>query len=33
MEQTIGIIGVGKMGAGMWRCLANAGAKATVFDA
>jgi 3-hydroxyisobutyrate dehydrogenase len=33
MEQTIGIIGVGKMGAGMWRCLANAGTKATVYDA
>jgi len=33
MSQTIGIIGVGKMGAGMWRCLAEAGTKATVFDA
>ncbi len=33
MDQSIGIIGVGKMGAGMWRCLANAGTKATVYDA
>jgi 3-hydroxyisobutyrate dehydrogenase-like beta-hydroxyacid dehydrogenase len=32
MEQSIGIIGVGKMGAGMWRCLAAAGTKATVYD-
>src|SRR4051812_10505382 len=33
MEQTIGIIGVGKMGAGMWRCLANADTAAMVYDA
>jgi 3-hydroxyisobutyrate dehydrogenase len=33
IEQTVGIIGVGKMGAAMWRCLADAGTSATVHDA
>jgi 3-hydroxyisobutyrate dehydrogenase len=32
MSQEIGIIGVGKMGAAMWRCLAAAGTTATVYD-
>lgn len=30
---SIGFIGVGRMGAGMWRCLRAAGCTATVFDA
>jgi 3-hydroxyisobutyrate dehydrogenase-like beta-hydroxyacid dehydrogenase len=30
---TIGLIGVGRMGAGMWRCLHDAGVSATIFDA
>lgn len=29
---TVGIIGVGRMGAGMWRCLRAAGCTAAVFD-
>jgi 3-hydroxyisobutyrate dehydrogenase len=32
MSDAIGIIGVGNMGAAMWRCLAAAGTKATVYD-
>jgi 3-hydroxyisobutyrate dehydrogenase-like beta-hydroxyacid dehydrogenase len=32
MSQEIGIIGVGKMGAAMWRCLAAAGTTASVYD-
>lgn len=33
MSEQVGIIGVGKMGAAMWRCLNAAGQTATVFDA